>query len=162
MLLVMAANSPARHADQQILESIDKHYQANPRLKPPPVIAVLTHVDLLSPVMVWSPPYDWQTGSLPKEQSIAGAIEYARQIQGAMLVDVIPVCTDQNPDRRWGIVEFLIPALIGCLDQAQSVSLLSAFENALDRHRLKTLIRQTAASGKQLVLTWLRERFDNQ
>jgi predicted GTPase len=158
VLLVMDAHSPARDADVRTLRAIQAHYAALPHFKPPPVIAVLTKIDLLSPVMVWNPPVDWRHGSSAKERSIAEAVAYTRELFGPLVVDVVPVCTHEDNRRNWGVVSHLLPAIAGLLDQARSVSVLAAFEKALSRDRLKHLLRQAATSGRQLVKVWLEER----
>lgn len=60
VLLVMDAHSPAREADRKTLTDLEGWYAGQPSLKPPPMLGVLTHVDLLKPALEWSPPYDWR------------------------------------------------------------------------------------------------------
>ncbi len=160
VLLVMDAHLPARDADQKTLQRLADYYSHHPQLKPPPMIAVLTHVDLLPPALNWSPPRDWRSGQSPGEASIRGAVQYTAQLLGDRIADVIPVCTDDSESRRWGVEGNLIPALLAQLDEAHAVSVLSGLEQALSRDRLKTLMRQATTSGKQLVRAWLEERFD--
>ncbi len=159
VLLVIDAHVPAREADRKTLQSLSNHYQQNPHLKPPPIICVLTHVDLLPPARDWSPPYNWQNGQSTKETSIRGAVEYAAELFDQVIAEAVPVCTDDDPDRQWGVVGNLIPALLSRLDEARAVSVLSALEESLSGDRLKTLIRQATTSGKQIVKAWLEERF---
>ena len=166
ILLVIDAHSPARDADRRTLEQLMSYYSSKLHLQPPPVIAVLTHVDLLSPVMHWSPhngpSLDWQSGKSAKEQSIAGAVQYAREIFGGTIVDVVPICTDSSAERRWGIAENLLPSLVSHLDQAQAVSLLSTFESILNRGRIVNALHQTLNASKWLLQSWLdRNHNDN-
>jgi len=53
ILLVMAANTSARQTDVQMVRELTEHYRKLPHLKPPIIIAVLTHIDLLPPVREW-------------------------------------------------------------------------------------------------------------
>lgn len=157
-LLVMDAHSPAREADRRTLDQLREVYAAQPRLKPPPVIGVLTHVDLLSPPLEWSPPYDWETPHGAKGQSLHDAVEYTNEILSESLTTVVPVCSDDRPGRTWGIVENLLPVLATVLSEAHAVSLLRAYEAQLDRDRWRIVLKQVASSGKQLIRTWIDER----
>ncbi len=158
VLLVMDAHSPAREADRRTLRDLETWYTNQPRLKPPPMLGVLTHVDLLRPVLEWSPPYDWREPRNAKERSMLEAVEYARELFGQSLVDILPVCADQNPDRAWGVLEELVPALTISLPDAQSAALLRAFEQELDRDRLKIVLQQVRRFGSDLWKTWIDQR----
>lgn len=160
VLLVLDAHSPARSADAATMKQIAARFTKHVRLKPPPVIAVLTHIDQLSPVMEWSPPYDIDHPQSTKEKNIVGAIEYTKQQLGDAVVNVVPVCTAADPDRRWGITDNLLPAILEQLDEGQSVAALEAFESALNRGRFRTLMQQVATAGKQAAAMWLQERLD--
>src|SRR5262249_14962617 len=59
LLLVLHARTPARAADLSMLQQLRQWLDKNPELKRPPIVAVVTHIDLLSPAMEWAPPYDW-------------------------------------------------------------------------------------------------------
>jgi predicted GTPase len=158
-LLVMDAHTPARDGDKRVLRELHAYFDAQPQLRLPPVIGVLTHVDLLPPALQWNPPCDsWQDDASPKAASIRGAVEYTADVLGAWIVDCVPVCADGERQRTWGIAGNLLPALVAHLDEARSVALVSAFEKSLDQHRLSTLLRQAVSSGKQLLRTWLDER----
>jgi predicted GTPase len=158
VLFVMDAHSPAREADRRTLRDVETWYQSQPQLKPAPKIGVVTHVDLLRPVMEWSPPYEWREPVRPKAHSIRDAVEYVRGLFGASLATVIPVCSDLERQRAWGILEELMPALISILGEAQSGALLRAYEQDLDRDRVKTLLKQLQRFGTDLVRGWIEER----
>jgi predicted GTPase len=158
VLLVMDAHSPARDADVRTLRDLEQWYTAQPRLKAPPVIGVLTHVDLLRPALEWNPPYDWRTPSTPTERSLHEALEYVGGLFGGSLAAIVPVCTASRPDRGWGVVEELIPAMMTRLSDAHSVALLRAFENELDRGQWKTLLLQIKRSGSEILRWWIEER----
>jgi len=158
VLLVMDAHSPARDADVRAVRDLEQWYASQPRLKTPPMIGVLTHVDLLQPSLEWKPPYEWRTPSTPKEQSLHNAVQYVTELFGASLVSVIPVCTSARKERVWGVVEELMPALMSQLSDAQSVALLRAFEKELDRDRMKLLFRQLKRSGSELLRIYIDER----
>lgn len=161
VLLVMDAHSPAREADRRTMAELETWYSKQPRLKPPPLVGVLTHVDLLRPVLEWSPPYDWREPAKPKEQSIHDAVEYTRELFAGALVGVVPVCSDARPERLWGIMEELVPALTLVLDEAQSAALLRVFEQELDQGRYKLLFKQVQRLGSDLFRVWVEERLQS-
>jgi hypothetical protein len=158
VLLVMDAHSPAREADRRTIAELEAWYTKQPRLKPPAMLGVLTHIDLLRPVLEWSPPYEWREPTIPKEESIRDAVAYVGDLLKNSLIDVVPACTDAARKRTWGILEEVIPALTGALTEAQSAALLRTFEQDLDRHRLKTLLKQIRRSGSDLLRAWIEER----
>lgn len=157
-LLVMDAHSPAREADRLTLQHLREAYASRPKLKPPPVLGVLTHVDLLQPPLEWSPPYTWRTPSGPKERSIHDAVAYVADLFPEALVDVVPVCAGPQPERTWGILEELVPALTNVLSEAQSVAILRAFEQQLDRDRWTLLLKQVGRIGRDALHSWIDER----
>ena len=158
VLVVMDAHSPAREADRRTIDELAAWYAAQPQLKPPPMLGVLTHVDLLRPTLEWSPPYDWRKPTSAKESSIHDAVGYVRELFGGVLVEVIPICSDTQRERTWGILEEVFPALTLILSEAQSVALLRAFERELQHDRFKTLLRQIQRFGSGVLECWITER----
>ncbi len=158
VLVVMDGHSPAREADRKTLADVATWYESQPQLKPPPMLGVVTHVDLLRPTLEWSPPYEWREPAKPKEHSIHDAVAYVRELFGGSLATVVPVCSDVEKDRAWGILEELVPALISILSEAQSGALLRAYEQDLDRDRVKTLLKQLQRFGMEVVRGWIEER----
>lgn len=158
VVLVMDAHSPARHADHETYQRLRAVYAGQPKLKPPPVIGVLTHVDLLPPPLEWLPPYQWRVADRAKSGAIRGAVQHVTELFDPPLSAVVPVCSDNRPARAWGVTEELIPALVGVLDDARSVALLRAYEGRLDRQRYRTLLNQVAQAGEGLVRAWLEKR----
>ena len=82
LLLVLHARNPARQADLALLQQLRDWFASRPGLKMPRILAVLTHIDLLSPAMEWLPPYDWQQPQRPKEQQIEKAALTVRERAG--------------------------------------------------------------------------------
>jgi uncharacterized protein len=158
VLVLMDSHSPAREADRRTIRELEEWYRSQPQLKPPPMLGILTHVDLLRPVLEWSPPYNWREPTRPKEQSIDEAVRYVDQLFKGSLVGLVPVCSDAARQRTWGILEELIPALTGILNDAQSAALLQTFERDLNRDQLKTLLKQVGRLGSDLFRAWVEER----
>ncbi len=151
VLFVMNANSPAREPDREMLETLRAWFEVRKELKPVPVLGVLTHIDLLSPVMEWSPPYDWQSGSRPKEVNIREAVRYNAEQFASALVGVVPVCADVARNREFGVDESLLPAMTPLLDNARACSLLRTLHKELKAHRVERLAKQFWKAGKSLI-----------
>jgi hypothetical protein len=115
----------------------------------PPVLGVLTHMDLLRPSLEWSPPYDWLKPKRPKEQQIQQAVAAAREQLGNYLLGVVPVCTAAQ--KVYGVEEWLLPALAELLDQAHAVALLRCLRAEADTRKVRKVFYQMLAAGKQLV-----------
>lgn len=149
LLLVLHARNPGRQADVELLASLRKWFAGRPELRRPPVLAVLTHVDLLSPAMEWAPPYDWQKPRRPKEQQIREALATAREQLGDLVVGVIPVCA--VPGKVYGVEEWLLPAISDVVDEGRAVALLRALRAEADAGKLRKVLNQSVAAGRELL-----------
>jgi predicted GTPase len=146
LLLVLHARNPARQADVEMLQGLRAWFASQPDLKRPPVLAVLTHVDLLSPAMEWAPPYDWQEGTRPKEASIRAAVAAVTEQLGDLVAEVVPVCL--APGRVYGVEEWLLPAIAERLDEVRGVALLRCLRAEVNKERMRKVFRQLLATGK--------------
>lgn len=158
ILLVMDARSPAREPEREFLQELAQWYARQNRLKPPPIIGVLTHIDGLSPVRVWEPPYNWDTPTHPKEHSIHEAVEYAMAILGEHVKTVVPVCSDSESNRVYGVREWLVPVIAASLNEAQAGSLLKTLHRELDKQKYKALLRQLKNTGLQILKSTLSHK----
>ena len=157
-MLVLDAHAPARKPDQKTLQQIQDFYRNNPQLKQPKTLVVLTHVDLLSPVMIWAPPYQWRTADDKKSNSIRDAVQYVQEVFGDQVQAVAPVCLSDSEDRRWGLEEEVLPAISQILPEAKSAAMLRAYEKELDKDRWWELLDQIKESGKILAQSWLESK----
>jgi hypothetical protein len=154
LLLVLHARTPARQADVQMLDRLRAWFRDRPDLRMPPLVVVLTHIDLLSPTLEWAPPYDWHAPTRPKEQSIAAAVAAtAEQLGGG--VPVVPVCAAEG--KAFNVVEELVPAILTRLDEAHGVALLRCLRDEADRGQVRKVIRQLAAAGTEVARVALLE-----
>lgn len=153
ILLVVDAHAPARSADRETIDDLREWYASQPELKLPPVIVCLTHIDLLSPVMEWEPPYDWRNPNGPKSQNIHDAVAFNRETFPEC-DDVVPVCTDVERNRTAHIMEDLLPALMEVISEGQSAALLRAYHHELSAGRVRTVMRQIKRGGKELWRLW--------
>ncbi len=142
ILLVMAANVPARHSDVELVRELQQHYQSRPHLRPPPIIGVFTHIDLLRPIRQWEPPYDWRKPSSPKEHAMANTVDYARELFGNSISAYACVTTGELASTDTGVGDELIPLLIEHLDQGHASAVLKAFYTQLSQQRFSRLSKQ--------------------
>ncbi|MCE9531301.1 MAG: 50S ribosome-binding GTPase [Planctomycetes bacterium] len=119
IFLVSHARNPGRDADVKLLNDLRDWFTDRPELKMPSVVLVLTHIDLLTPAMEWTPPYDWRNGTKVKEKNIAEAVHTAKEQFGTGISTIVPVCSSGDP--LFGIQEELIPEITGLLGQARAV-----------------------------------------
>ncbi len=146
VFLVLHARNPGRQADVDMMARLKQWFAERPEVKAPPVIAVLSHIDLLSPAMEWSPPYDWVAGRRPKEVNVREAAATVREQLGDYLVSVVPVCA--SPGRVYGVDEALLPAVANWLDEVRGVALLRVLKAEADRDRMRRVFHQMLAAGK--------------
>jgi predicted GTPase len=157
LLLVMHARSPARQADVDLLQALRHWFESHPDLKRPPILGVLTHIDLLSPALEWAPPYDWQQPQRPKEQQIHDAVMAVREQLGPFLAGCIPVCSAAG--KTYGVEEWLLPAIVEFLDEARAVALLRCLRAEANMEKVHRLFRQTLQAGKELAkVFWQMQR----
>ncbi len=149
LFLVLHARNPGRQADLDMLQQLEQWFNAHSELKSPPIVAVLTHIDLLSPAMEWAPPYQWIVGDRPKERNIRDAVATVREQFGPRLVGVVPVCT--APGKEFGIDEALLPFIAQWLDEVRGVALLRVLKSETDRDKIRRVFSQLYTTGKLLV-----------
>ena len=148
VLWVAHARNPARKADADFFASLRQWFQERPHLRFPPVVVVLTHVDLLTPAMEWAPPYDWAGGTRPKERSMADAVAAAQE-SFPDVAGLVPCCTAAG--REWGVAEELLPEIVALLGEAKSVALLRCLHAEADEGKIKKVFAQLWAAGRKAV-----------
>jgi GTP-binding protein EngB required for normal cell division len=147
LVLVLHARNPAREPDLILLRALRAWFLSNPDLKMPPIVAVLTHIDLLSPAMEWSPPYNWRQPRRPKEQNMAQAVAAVQEQLGDFLTAVVPVCA--LPGKTLGVEEDFLPALAGLLDEVHAVAFLRCLRAEIDANKMRKVFYQLLQAGKE-------------
>jgi predicted GTPase len=149
LLLVMHGRNPARQADLALLEGLQQWFASRPDLRMPPILGVLTHIDLLSPAMEWSPPYNWQHPQRPKEEQIQLALSTVRDQLDRYLVGCVPMCTLAG--KVYGMDEWFLPTVVELLDEAHAVALLRCLRAEADAGRARKVFQQLLAAGTEMV-----------
>jgi predicted GTPase len=146
--LVLHARNPARQADAEVLAALESWFRSRPDLKKPPILGILTHIDLLSPAMEWAPPYQWDQPKRLKEQHIREAHATVHEQLGQYLVGCVPVCS--APGKIYGIEEWFLPTVLELLDEAKGVALLRCLRAEADAGKVRKVFQQLLAVGRQL------------
>ncbi|HET6575524.1 MAG TPA: GTPase [Fimbriiglobus sp.] len=152
MLLVIPARSAARRPESEFLDRVRSALATLPNLKMPPVLVVLSHVDLLSPLMEWAPPYDWRAGTRPKEVQLREAVQAVADQFADRAAGVVPVCTAAG--KEMGVKDELLPAVVAFLGEARGVSLLRALHVEATADQTKRVVNQVLNAGGQLLKAW--------
>ncbi len=154
VVIVLHACRPAREPDARFLRELDDWFAEHPERKRPPVLAVVTHIDQLAPAMEWQPPYEGWLEANParlKDRNIRELLEVVRDSLGDTLGGIVPVCSDVEASRVYGVTEWLEPALVGLLPQAEGKALVDNLHIELDSGRAKQLMRQLWNASSLLV-----------
>jgi predicted GTPase len=150
VLLVMAANMPARQPDVQMIGELLRYYQSQPQLRPPTIIGVITHIDQLRPVREWSPPYDWRHPRGEKERAMAATVDYLQELFGDSVTEFVCVYTGDLHPSDSSVAEKVVPLLVDNLDAGHSAAVLKAFYKQITRDRFQRLVSQLIGLGKTL------------
>ncbi|MGF1513857.1 MAG: GTPase [Elainellaceae cyanobacterium] len=145
LLLVTPATDPALQMDADQLGDLLASGQGDDAEDRLPAIAILTQVDRLRPVREWSPPYDWEHGDRPKEQSIRGAIAYRAQ-QLPQCRYVVPLVTRGEQRPAWNI-DALSEVLLSVVGPAKRLRLARALRS-----------RQSQAAAAAQIIQRLSDR----
>ncbi len=156
ILLVTHAVNPGRQPDVELLDRLRLWFAEKPHLRMPPVIVVVSHVDLLSPKAEWTPPYDWKAGVRSKEQNIRECVSVVKEQMGDRTTDIVPVCGREG--ERFGIGEELIPMIVAHLDHARGAAVLKAFAEEARAGQYEKIGSQVVEGGMAM-LGILKEAF---
>jgi predicted GTPase len=140
VLLVTSAVSPGRHWEVQWLQKYREFFASRPHLRRPPLLVVVTHVDLLPPVSEWPPSDNGSSVPGKKEAAIRECVEFVAEQLGIDAMAVIPV--GLRPGQVWGIREHLWPAVIYQLNAAHSAALLRRVYTEVETERWQKVGQQ--------------------
>jgi predicted GTPase len=149
ILLVVSAVNVAREPDRQLLTQLRAHFAQHPELRTPPVVAVLTHIDLLRPPREWAPPYNVVTPDSQKAHSIRGAMNTVAADVGLAAENIVPVCP--LPERMYNVEEALMPLLLALVPEAKRTLLIRSLKTLREREQWEILGRQSRATGRFLM-----------
>ena len=124
LLLVTPALDPALQMDLDFLKELKR---VHPDL---PIVTIVTQVDRVRPLREWTPPYDWQYGTRPKEVAIREATAYRNEFLAEYCDLVLPlVNADPSIDRlAWGM-DTLSLALLESIEPSKQIRLARFLSN---------------------------------
>lgn len=147
VLLVCSALSAARASDRRLLDAVRTRYQDEAGRLMPPLVVVVTHVDLLRPVRDWEPPYDLGRPGSPKAKQIAAAVlAVSEDLTQGPDQAVVPVCL--KPGMEYNVDEGVAPAIIHSVPEAQRVKCLRCLRTAHAEDYWPKLWRQAVNAGR--------------
>ncbi|MBA4190027.1 MAG: hypothetical protein C0467_18740 [Planctomycetaceae bacterium] len=159
ILLVTPAMSPGRVADVDLLDRLKAWFAEKPHLRMPPVVTVVNQVDLLSPKAEWAPPYDWKSGSRPKEANMRECVAAVKEQVGPRAADIVPVCARSG--ETFGIVDGLVSVVVSHLDHARGAAILKAFDAAAGERPVGKMADQLGnvmSAGMNALAGWLKKK----
>lgn len=151
ILWVTAAHRPDRQPERAQLDRLRALYADNPARRPPPILAVVSHIDLLRPVRQWSPPYDLNRPVDPKARTIAAATAAVAHDLNTPPARTIPVCL--APERTYNVDDTLWAAILAHQDDARRARFLRCLETRRRQENWDLLWRQLANTGRLLLET---------
>ncbi len=109
IIWVAQANNPARAIDVVALSELRAWFKSKPGIKPPPMALAMTHIDKISPVREWSPPYDMTAATSPKARNIRQALQQVAQTLAFDDAPGIPLALQAgqaayNLDALWAVI----------------------------------------------------------
>lgn len=149
ILWVSAAPRPDREEERALLERIrtwlDDHSRSR---RPAPVIVVVSHIDQLSPVRQWQPPYDLSNPMTAKGRAISFAVEAIKDDFSLATGEVVPVSLAEG--RHYNVEDGLWAAIIGSEDEARRARFLRLLPARQRQENWSLLRRQLASAGRLL------------
>lgn len=139
VLLVTSAVVPGRQWETKWLQKYREFFASRPHLRRPPLLVVVTHVDLLPPASEWPPLADGPS-TTRKEAVIRECLQLVAQQLDIEETAVIPV--GLRPGQVWGIWEQLWPAVLRHLDAAHAAALLRQVYTEVEGERWSKLGQQ--------------------
>src|SRR5215475_10167264 len=149
LFLVLSAVNAAREPDRRLLSQLCEHFATLPALRPPPVVVVLTHIDVLRPRREWSPPYNIVSPDSAKARAIYGALHAVSTDLRLPPELIVPVCL--LPERLYNVEEALVPLLVQVLPDAKRTLLLRSLKTLRQQEEWELLGRQARATGRWLL-----------
>lgn len=122
ILWVSPANRPDRQVERVFLDSLRAFQSEQLDRRPPPLLIVVSYIDLLRPMAEWQPPYDLIDQRNAKAVSICAAVQTIAVDLAVPVELVIPACLKN--DKVYNVDDTLWAAILDHQDEAMRVRLL--------------------------------------
>jgi predicted GTPase len=147
VIWVVAAHRADRALDRRALDALREQFAADRTRRMPPLVVVASHIDRLSPMREWNPPYELEEPKAPKAQTIRDALE---AIAADLILEpgeIVPARLDTNPPYN---VDLLWLRLAAAAPEAERARWTRILQGAVGQKRWAELRRQLAGSGRML------------
>ena len=148
VLWVTAAHRPDRQGERTALDRIRALWNSKPDHHPPPLLIVVSHIDLLRPPREWQPPYDLINPQGTKAANIRAAVEAVAADLEVPTADAVPVCLAEG--RVYNVADSLWAALLERQGPADRVRLLRCLDERKRSENWSLLRQQLAGAGRFL------------
>ncbi|WP_435105490.1 GTPase family protein [Arhodomonas sp. AD133] len=148
LLWVVPAHRADRAADRAALDAVRRRFAENLQRTAPPLIVVASHIDQLTPMREWAPPYDIDEPSGAKAHAIREALEAIADDLNVPLESVVPMRLD--PPSRVYNIELLWALLAQRFEAAQRGRVLR-ISRSLPRRDWRTVLEQAGRAGLGIV-----------
>lgn len=149
ILWVSPANRPDRQDERHCLDALRIFQTTQLNRRPPPMLVVMSHIDLLRPASAWQPPYNL---SDPQDNNKAISIRAALQAVATDLAvpveRVIPVCLKEG--KIYNVNDALWSAILNLQGDALRVRLLRCLDAKKRTEDWALLRRQLVSTGRFL------------
>ncbi len=144
---VVAAHRADRRLDRLALDALREAWQQDPSLRMPPIVVVASHIDRLSPVREWEPPYNVEAPDGGKAGSIRAALGAIAEDLAVPLHAIVPVRLDGAQPYNLDLLQL---RLADAFDDAQRTRWVRMHGDAVRRRDWRRLMRQLAGSGRMV------------
>jgi uncharacterized protein len=148
LVWVTAAHRADRATDRAALDDIRAFFAQDPRRTMPPLIAVMSHIDRLSPAREWQPPYDIAAPQRAKETTIRHALDAVAADLAMPPADIVPARL-QPLESAYNVE--LIWALLASRFEAAKRGRALRLLGATPKRDWKRVLRQAGGAGKVLL-----------
>lgn len=126
ILWVTPANRPDRQSERHCLDALRIFQTTQLNRRPPPMLVVMSHIDLLRPASAWQPPYDLSDPQATKVISIRAALQAVATDLAVPVERIIPVCLKEG--KVYNVNDALWSAILSLQDEALRVRLLRCLD----------------------------------
>jgi uncharacterized protein len=147
IIWVVAAHRADRAFDRKALDELRARFAADPQRKMPPVVVVASHADRLSPVREWAPPYNVDTPSGIKEQSIREALDVIAADLLVAIEAIVPMRLDSTPPYNLDLLWLRLESVVGDAQRARWVRIL---RTAIGRRDWRRSWKQLVRAGRMV------------
>ncbi|MBK1692118.1 GTPase family protein [Ectothiorhodospira mobilis] len=152
ILWVSAAHRADRALDRRALQALRQHWHQETTRPAPPLLGVVSHVDRLSPVREWDPPYDTDAPRRPKERAMRQAMEAVAADLEIPLERLVAARLDHA--HTVFHVERILALLAAHGDQARRCRALRVMQQGA-RGPWRQVLDQTARAGAGAARRWI-------